>query len=96
VNFLDAEYRHARLPAILNTCLFTLLTALDIITLLFSLETATILIWIVATTILILVTILYRKYSPVGQISLAHAYYCRRCLAIWNTELARRTAADER
>lgn len=96
VSFLEAEYVKARLPAILNTILFTLLAALDVISLLFSLDKAVILIWIVATIILILVTVLYRKYSPIGQISLAQAYYCWRCRAIWRIELARRCAADER
>jgi len=96
VNFLDVEFTKARLPAILNTCLFTLLTALDIITLLFAINTAAFVVWIVATIILTLVTIMYRKFSPIGQVSLTHVYYYWRCREIWRVELARRCAADER
>lgn len=96
VNFLDAEYRQARLPAILNTCLYILLIILDIMFFLIATYAATIFIWIVATAILILVTTLYRLYIPSGQVSLAQVYYCWRCREIWRIELARRTAADER
>jgi ABC-type transport system involved in cytochrome bd biosynthesis fused ATPase/permease subunit len=96
VNFLDAEYRQARLPAILNTCLYALLIILDIMFFLIATYAATIFIWIVATAILILVTTLYRLYIPSGQVSLAQVYYCWRCREIWRIELARRTAADER
>ena len=95
VNFLDAEYRQARLPAILNTCLYVLLITLDIMFFLIATYAAMILIWIVATAILILVTTLYRLYIPSGQIFLTQVYYCWRCREIWRIELARRTAADE-